>query len=153
MQNFYLVSYYISEVFHTFFLLVFIYTLYLILTKKYTPYSNIYAGIYFGAHAAYNGCPLTSFQNLLAQRAGLDMVENIFLRTDLGELSFLLRLLSVFFTTVLFYNSYAIFKKFNIKAKYWLHFWLERKMHTDQFSVGMVFDEKKEDFVVLKNAN
>jgi hypothetical protein len=147
MQDFYLISYYISEVFHSLFLVVFIYTLYQILSKKYTPYSNIYAGIYFGTHAVYNGCPISTLQNLLSQRAGLETIDNLFLRAELGVWNLPLRILSLILVVGLFYNSYMTFKKLEIKPKYWLHYWLESKLNRAEFSENMIFDVEKEVFV------
>jgi hypothetical protein len=139
MTEFFIYSYYLSEVFHGFFMFVFIWTLYIILTKKYTPFSNIYASMYLGIHAFYNGCPLTTFQNYLAERAGFEVVDNIFLRTNLGSLELPLRILTLFFTLILLYSTYRNFLQFKIKPEYWTCFWLEKKFNKETIPPEICF--------------
>ena len=111
--------------------MVFVWTLYRILKYKYTPYSGIYAATYIGAHAIYNGCPITSAQNYLLTMAGKgsETVDNIFLRTELREFELPLRALVLLCVLVLFYTSFKQFQQLNVKPKDYLSYWKENSFN------------------------
>lgn len=77
---------------------------------KNSPYSSFYVGSVAVVQAIYNGCPVVDNLNALAERAGVEVIENSFI-FELFNLNIASRVFIFIFGIILFYQSYITWFK------------------------------------------
>ncbi|MEI6728018.1 MAG: hypothetical protein WCK98_00040 [bacterium] len=119
------------EVYHFAIFSLYFYSIFNIITLKYSPMSLIYFSLLNIIHAIYNSCPIIDTQNFLNPAAGNEQFLNIYWQGYFGDLSQIMRLVFLISSVLTLYLAFYQLKKLKHDFKY-LDFyfpWQDRKLN------------------------